>query len=76
MLCAVATNLLPLPTVVLNGIKSLTQWMLWIALAAIGMNIRVQTVLQQGRDALGPALGMFVIQILLVLGWLSLLKFL
>jgi uncharacterized membrane protein YadS len=50
--------------------------MLWIALAAIGMNIRVQTVLQQGRDALGPALGMFVIQILLVLGWLSLLKFL
>lgn len=76
VLCAVATNLLPLPTVVLNGIKSLTQWMLWIALAAIGMNIRVQTVLQQGRDALGPALGMFVIQILLVLGWLSYLKFL
>jgi uncharacterized integral membrane protein (TIGR00698 family) len=76
VLCAVATNLLPLPTVVLNSIKSLTQWMLWIALAAIGMNIRVQTVLQQGRDALGPALGMFVIQILLVLGWLSLLKFL
>ena len=76
VLCAVATNLLPLPTVALNSIKSLTQWMLWIALAAIGMNIRVQTVLQQGRDALGPALGMFVIQILLVLGWLSYLKFL
>jgi uncharacterized integral membrane protein (TIGR00698 family) len=76
VLCALATNLLPLPTVVLNGIKSLTQWMLWIALAAIGMNIRVQTVLRQGRDALGAALGMFVFQILLVLGWLGLLKFL
>jgi uncharacterized membrane protein YadS len=45
-------------------------------LAAIGMNIRVQTVLSQGRDAFVPALGMFVIQILLVLGWLVFLKFL
>jgi uncharacterized integral membrane protein (TIGR00698 family) len=76
VLCALATNLLPLPDVFLDVIKSLTQWMLWIALAAIGMNIRVQTVLSQGRDAFVPALGMFVIQILLVLGWLVFLKFL
>lgn len=74
VLCALATNLLPLPDVFLDVIKSLTQWMLWVALAAIGMNIRVQTVLNQGRDAFVPALGMFVIQILLVLGWLVFLK--
>jgi len=75
VLCALATNLLPLPDVFLDVIKSLTQWMLWVALAAIGMNIRIQTVLNQGRDAFVPALGMFVIQILLVLGWLVFLKF-
>jgi uncharacterized integral membrane protein (TIGR00698 family) len=75
VLCALATNLFPWPNWLLSSIKNLTQWMLWVALAAIGMNIRISQVLQQGRGAFIPALGMFVLQILLVLGWLSLLKF-
>ncbi|MFM7177905.1 MAG: putative sulfate exporter family transporter, partial [Bacteroidota bacterium] len=74
VLCALATNLVPWPNWFLSSIKNLTQWMLWIALAAIGMNIRISQVLHQGRGALVPALGMFVFQILLVLGWLIFLK--
>jgi uncharacterized membrane protein YadS len=76
VLCAIATNLLPWPIWFLSSIKNLTQWMLWLALAAIGMNIRMSQVIQQGRGALAPALGMFVLQILLVWGWLIFLKFL
>lgn len=74
VLCALATNLVPWPDWFLSSIKNLTQWMLWIALAAIGMNIRISQVLHQGRGALMPALGMFVFQILLVLGWLVFLR--
>jgi uncharacterized membrane protein YadS len=74
VLCALATNLLPWPSVALDAIKSLTQWMLWIALAAIGLNIRLQSVLTQGRDALVPALVMFGLQVVLVLGWILVLK--
>lgn len=74
MICALATNLLPIPANVLSIIKTINQWMLWVALAAIGMNIHLQTILRQGREALFPALGMFLLQILLVVGWLTLLK--
>ncbi len=74
VLCALATNLIPWPDWFLSSTKNLTQWMLWIALAAIGMNIRIAQVLQQGRGALVPALGMFIFQILLVLGWLLFLR--
>ncbi|MBM3923780.1 MAG: putative sulfate exporter family transporter, partial [Sphingomonadales bacterium] len=74
VLCALATNLVHWPDWFLSSIKNLTQWMLWIALAAIGMNIRISQVLHQGHGALVQALGMFVIQILLVLGWLVFLK--
>ncbi|MFM7288345.1 MAG: putative sulfate exporter family transporter, partial [Bacteroidota bacterium] len=74
VLCALATNLVLWPDWFLSSIKNLTQWMLWIALAAIGINIRISQVLHQGRGALVPALGMFVFQILLVLGWLVFLK--
>jgi len=74
VLCVLATNLVPWPDWFLSSIKNLTQWMLWIALAAIGMNIRISQVLHQGPGALVPALGMFVFQILLVLGWLVFLN--
>jgi uncharacterized membrane protein YadS len=75
VLCALATNLISWPVQFLETIRNLTQWMLWVALSAIGLNIRITQVLQQGWRALAPALGMFAIQILLVSGWLGLLKF-
>jgi len=74
VLCALATNLLPWPSAALEAIKFLTQWMLWLALAAIGLNIRLQSVLTQGRDALVPALVMFGLQVVLVLGWILLIN--
>jgi uncharacterized integral membrane protein (TIGR00698 family) len=74
VLCALATNLLPWPDWFLNSTKNLTQWMLWIALAAIGMNIRISQVVQQGRGAMLPALGMFGLQIFGVLAWIFALK--
>lgn len=72
ILAVSVVSFVPLPDVLLNGLKMTGKILLTLAMTAIGLNISVRRLISMGRIAMGFGLVIFLLQILVVggLSWL------
>jgi len=70
VLLLILVNVLQIPAEILEAVKTLDKWLITIAMAAIGLQIKFKDLITQGPRALLLGSIIFVVQIALVLGFI------